>query len=58
MNMPCMAMRGGGPTQKTGTTGQYRAKIRADMAGDWSASVSYQGPEGNEQATFPINVKP
>jgi hypothetical protein len=58
MNMPGMALHGGGPTQKTGTTGQYRAKIRADMAGDWSASVSYQGPEGNEQATFPINVKP
>jgi len=58
MNMPGMAMRGGGSAQKTGTTGQYRAKVRADMAGDWSASVSYQGPEGNGQTTFPINVRP
>jgi hypothetical protein len=58
MNMPGMVRRGGGAAQKTGTTGQYSAKVRADMAGDWSASVSYQGPEGNGQATFPINVKP
>jgi predicted secreted protein len=58
MNMPGMVMHGGGPTQKTGTAGQYRAKVRADMAGDWNASVSYQGPQGNGQSTFPINVKP
>jgi AcrB/AcrD/AcrF family/YtkA-like len=58
MNMPGVVMHGGGLAQKTGTAGQYRAEVRADMAGDWSASVSYQGPEGNEQATFPINVKP
>jgi hypothetical protein len=58
MNMAGMAMHGGGPAQKTGTTGQYRAEVRADMAGDWSASVSYQGAKGNGQATFPINVKP
>jgi hypothetical protein len=58
MNMPGMAMQGGGPAPKTGTTGQYRAEVRADMAGDWSARVSYKGPKGNGQATFPINVKP
>jgi hypothetical protein len=58
MNMPGVVMHGGGLAQKTGTAGQYRAEVRADMAGDWSASVSYQGPEENEQATFPINVKP
>jgi hypothetical protein len=58
MNMPGMVMHGGGPAQKTGTAGQYRAKVRADMAGDWNGRVSYDGPEGNGQATFPINVKP
>jgi YtkA-like protein len=58
MNMPGMVMHGGGPAQKTGTAGQYRAKVKADMAGDWNASVSYQGPQGNGQSTFPINVKP
>jgi len=58
MNMPGMAMHGGGPTQKTGTAGQYRAKVKADMAGDWRARVSYQGPKRNGQTTFPINVRP
>jgi hypothetical protein len=58
MNMPGVVMHGGGPAQKTGTTGQYRAKVRADMPGDWSAKVSYKGAKGNGQATFPINVKP
>jgi hypothetical protein len=58
MNMPGMAMHGGGPAQRTRTTGQYSAKVKADMAGDWNARVSYQGPKGNGQATFPVNVKP
>jgi hypothetical protein len=58
MNMPGMMASGGGPAQKTGTAGQYRAKVKADMAGDWNASVSYQGPDGHGQSTFPINVKP
>src|SRR5213595_3343166 len=34
MNMPGMVMRSGGPAQKTGTAGEYRAEVRADMAGD------------------------
>jgi hypothetical protein len=58
MNMPGIVMHAGGPAQKTGTAGPYRAKVRADMAGDWSATVSYQGPEGHGQSTFLINVKP
>jgi hypothetical protein len=56
-NMPGMAMRGGGPAQKTGTAGQYRAKVKADMAGDWSARVSYDGPRGKGQTSFSLNVK-
>jgi YtkA-like len=58
MNMPGIVMHAGGPAQKAGTAGPYHAKVRADMAGDWSASVSYQGPEGHGQSTFLINVKP
>jgi len=46
LNMPCMAMRGGGPAQKTGTASQYRAKVKADMAGDWQAKISFDGPRG------------
>jgi hypothetical protein len=57
MNMPGMVMRGGGPAQKTGTAGQYRAKVRADMAGDWNAKISYDGPCGKGKANFSLTVR-
>jgi hypothetical protein len=57
MNMPGMVARGGGPAQKTGTAGQYRAKVKADMAGDWNARISYDGPRGKGQTSFSVNVK-
>jgi hypothetical protein len=50
-------MHGGGPAQRTGTTGQYRAKVRGDMAGDWNAKVSYDGSRGQGQKSFPVTVK-
>ena len=57
MNMPGMAMRGGGPAQKTGIAGQYHAKVKADMAGDWNAKISFAGPRGQGQQSFSIAVK-
>jgi hypothetical protein len=57
MNMPGMAMHGGGPAQKSGTTGQYRSKVRADMAGDWSAKISFDGPHGQGQQSFSVTAK-
>src|SRR5882724_878587 len=57
MNMPGMMMYGGGPAQKTETTGQYRAKVKADMSGDWNAKISFDGPQGQGQQTFPFTVK-
>jgi hypothetical protein len=57
MNMSGMVMHGGGPAQKAGTAGQYRAKIKADMAGDWNAKVSYDGRHGKGQQNFSVTVK-
>jgi hypothetical protein len=57
MNMPGMVMRGGGPAQKTGTAGQYRAKVKADMSGDWNAKIFYDGPHGQGQRSFSLTVK-
>jgi copper/silver efflux system protein len=57
MNMPGMVMHGGGPAQRTGTAGQYRANIKADMAGDWAAKLSFDGPHGKGQQSFSITVK-
>jgi len=57
MNMPGMVMRAGGPAQKIGTTGQYRAKVKADMAGDWNAKISFQGPRGHGETNFSISAR-
>jgi hypothetical protein len=57
MNMPGMAMRGGGPAQKTGTAGQYRAEVRADMAGDWNAKISFGGPRGKGETNFSLSAR-
>jgi hypothetical protein len=57
MNMPGMQMHGGATVQRTGTAGQYRAKIKVGMAGDWTAKLSYEGPRGSGQTSFNLNTK-
>jgi len=46
-----------GPAQKTGTASQYRAKVKADMAGDWQAKISFDGPRGKGETNFSVNVR-
>jgi len=57
MNMPGMQMHEGATVQRSGTPGQYRAKIKPDMAGDWMAKLSFNGPRGSGQTSFNLNVK-
>jgi Cu(I)/Ag(I) efflux system membrane protein CusA/SilA len=57
MNMQGMAMHGGGPAQKTRTAGLYRAKVKADMTGDWNGKISFQGPHGYGEQHFSIIAK-
>ena len=58
MNMPGMVMHNGATIEPTGTPGRYRAKVKADMAGDWTATLRYDGPRGNGSVSFSVNVKP
>ena len=58
MNMPGMQMHEGATVQRKGTAGQYRAKIKVGMAGDWTAKLSYEGPRGSGQTSFNLNTKP
>jgi hypothetical protein len=58
MNMPGMQMHEGAMVQRTGTSGQYSAKIKVGMAGDWTAKLSYEGPRGRGQTSFNLNTKP
>jgi AcrB/AcrD/AcrF family/YtkA-like len=57
MNMPGMQMHAGATIQRSGTPGQYRAKIKPDMPGDWMAELSFNGPRGSGQTSFNLNVK-
>ena len=58
MNMTGMQMHEGANIQSAGTPGQYRAKIRVGMAGDWNAKLSYDGPHGRGETTTTLSAKP
>jgi hypothetical protein len=58
MNMPGMQMHEGATVQRSRTPGQYRAKIKPDMAGDWTAKLSYNGPHGRGETTTTLSAKP
>jgi hypothetical protein len=58
MNMTSMDMHSASDIGTTGTAGQYRAKIKADMAGEWTATLHYEGPRGNSSFSFTVNVNP
>ncbi len=57
MNMPGMVMHSVSEIQRTGT-GQYRARLKPGMGGDWVAKLSFDGPAGKGQTSFAVNVKP
>jgi YtkA-like len=58
MNMTGMVMHSGATVKRTDTPGRYRAEITPDMGGDWTASLSFSGPQGNSETSFTVNVKP
>ena len=57
MNMPGMVMHSGSTIEPSGTPGRYRAKVKPDMAGDWMATLRYDGPHGNGSISFSVKVK-
>ena len=40
--------------ERTATRGLYRAKIQLDVSGDWNMKISYDGPHGKGETTFPV----
>jgi copper/silver efflux system protein len=56
MNMPGMVMHSGGTIIPAGGIGRYQAKIKPDMAGDWTAKLDYDGPRGQGSVSFTVNV--
>jgi Cu(I)/Ag(I) efflux system membrane protein CusA/SilA len=56
MNMPGMVMNSGATISPTGAPGRYLAKIKPDMAGDWTAKLDYAGPRGQGALSFTVTV--
>jgi hypothetical protein len=58
MNMTGMVMHSGATVKRTDTPGRYRVEITPDMGRDWTASLSFEGPQGHSETSFTVNVKP
>ncbi len=58
MNMTGMVMHSGATVKRTDTPGRYRVEITPDMGGDWTASLFFDGPQGQSETSFTVNVKP
>ena len=41
----------------TETSGVYRGKANVQMGGEWQVRVTYEGPKGRGQASFPVTVQ-
>ena len=54
MNMPGMTMRDSGKIQPIGKPGQYRVRVSPSMTGDWTTSLSYDGPRGHGETVISL----
>lgn len=41
----------------TETPGVYRGRANIEMTGEWQAKITYEGPAGRGQASFPITAQ-
>lgn len=59
--MPAMGsmseMNSGATFTTTGTPGSYKGKASIEMAGDWQAMITYEGPAGKGAFSIPIVAK-
>jgi hypothetical protein len=53
-----MAMHAGSTVDRAPGVGRYRATIKPDMAGDWTARLRYAGPHGSGEIGFTLAVRP
>jgi hypothetical protein len=50
-------MNNGATFRTTGTPGVYRGNVDIEMAGEWQAQITYEGPAGKGSFSFPVNAK-
>lgn len=41
----------------TATPGVYNGKAQIEVAGEWQVRITYEGPKGRGQATFPVTAQ-
>jgi hypothetical protein len=41
----------------TDTPGVYRGKAKIEMAGEWQAQITYEGPAGKGKTSFPVTAQ-
>lgn len=41
----------------TATPGVYSGKAQIEVAGEWQTKITYDGPKGRGQATFPVTAQ-
>lgn len=51
------AMNNAAKFTTTDTPGVYRGNANIEMAGEWQAQITYDGPKGRGQASFPITAQ-
>ena len=61
LHMPAMGsmapMNNAATLTTTGTPGVYKGKVEVEMAGDWQAQITYEGPAGKGSFSLPITAK-
>ena len=51
------AMNNAAKFTTTETPGVYRGNANIEMAGEWQAQITYDGPKGRGRASFPITAQ-
>jgi nitrogen fixation protein FixH len=41
----------------TATPGVYSGKAQIEVAGEWQVKITYEGPKGRGQASFPVTAQ-
>jgi hypothetical protein len=54
---PMAAMNNAATLTTTPTPGVYHATVKLEMAGEWQAQVTYEGPAGRGQGSFPVTAQ-
>jgi hypothetical protein len=57
LNMPDMVMHSMGRVMPTATPGQYHTTLEPQMAGTWTAKISFTNSKTKGEATLPVTVK-